>query len=102
MRLFPISRAGIEGRWLMPAYRFGSSPMAWQCAVCGKLFSISVAEAKESAQLPPPYIEREFRLHSCELHLCDRFSDVELYYVGSGPEGRQYEIRTTAYGRTRR
>jgi hypothetical protein len=62
----------------MPAYRFGNSPMAWQCGVCGKLFSVSVAEVESAAQLPPPYIEREFQLHSCELHLCDRFSDVEL------------------------
>ncbi len=101
MRLFPISRAGVERRWLMPAYRFSNSLMAWQCAVCGKIFSIPVAEAKQLAQLPPPHIEREFQLHSCELHLFDRFSDIELHYVGSGPEGRQYEIRT-AYGRTRR
>ena len=88
----------------MPAHRFHNSLMVWECVMCGKLFSISVAEAeaRSAAQLPPPYIEQEFRLHSCELHLFDRFSDVELHYVGSGPEGRQYEIRTTAYGRTRR
>jgi hypothetical protein len=86
----------------MPAYRFGNSPVAWECAVCGKFFSISVAELESATQLPPQNIEREFQQHNCELQLSDRFSDVELYYVGSGPEGRQYEIRTTAYGRTRR
>jgi hypothetical protein len=102
VRVFAISRADVEKRWLKPAYRFSNSLMAWQCAVCGKIFSITVAEARSAAQLPPPHIEREFGLHSCELHLFDRFSDVELYYVGSGPEGRQYEIRTTAYGRTQR
>jgi hypothetical protein len=102
MKLFPISASGVEKRWLRPAYRFSNSLMAWQCAVCGKIFSITVEEARSAAQLPPPHIEQEFQLHSCELHSFDRFSDVELYYVGSGPEGRQYEIRTTAYGRTRR
>ena len=102
MKLLPISRAGIEGRWLRPAYRFSNTLMAWQCAACGKFFSISVAEARSAAQLPPPYIERQFRLHSCEHHVRDRFSDIKLYYVGSGPEGPQYEVRTTAHNRIRR
>ena len=102
MKLFCICRAALERRWLMPAYRFGNSPMAWECAVCGKFFSISVEEAEASAaQLPPPYIEREFRLHSCELHLCERFSDIEIHRVEEWPEEGRYEIRTTAYGRTR-
>jgi hypothetical protein len=102
MKLFPISSAGIERRWLMPAYRFGNSPMAWQCAACGKLFSISAAEAQSATQLPPLYIEREFRLHSCELHLCERFSNLDVYRVEKWPEEGQYEMRTTAYGRIRR
>ena len=72
----------------MPAYRFGNSLMAWECALCGKLFSISVAEAQSAAQSPPPYIEREFRLHSCELQLCGRFSDVEIYCAENWPAGR--------------
>ncbi len=86
----------------MPAYRFGNSLMAWECALCGKLFSISVEEAQSAAQLPPLYIEREFRLHSCELQLCGRFSDVEIYRVEWGPEEGRHEIRTTAYGRIQR
>ncbi len=102
MQVFSISRAGVERRWLTPAYRFGNSPMAWECAVCGKFFSISVEEAQSAAQLPPPYIEREFRLHSCELQLCDRFSDVEIYRVEEWPEEGRYDIRTTAYGRIQR
>ena len=70
----------------MPIYRFGNSPMAWECAACGKFFSISVAEAEESAQLPPPYIERELRLDSCELHLCERFSGIDVYRAEKRPE----------------
>ena len=85
MKLFPISRAAVEGRQLMPIYRFGNSPMAWECAACGKFFSISVAEAEESAQLPPPYVEREFRLHNCELHLCERFSGIDVARTGAMP-----------------
>jgi hypothetical protein len=102
MKVFSISRAGVERRWLMPAYRFGNSLMAWECALCGKLFSISVEEAQSAAQLPPPYIEREFRLHSCELQLCDRLTDVEIYRVEEWPEEGRYGIRTTAYGRIQR
>ena len=86
----------------MPAYRFGNAPMAWECAACGKFFSISVEEAQSAAQLPPPHIEREFRLHSCELQLCVRFSDVEIYRVEEWPEEGRHEIRTTAYGRIQR
>ncbi len=58
MNVFSISRAGVESRWLRPAFRFGNSQMAWECALCGKLFSISVEEAQQSdVQLPPAYIE---------------------------------------------
>ena len=78
MKRFPMSALGVEKRWLRPAYRFSNSLMAWQCAVCGKIFSITVEEARSAAQLPPPHIEQDFQLHSCERHLFDRFSDVVL------------------------
>jgi hypothetical protein len=77
MKLFPISAPGVEKRWLRSASRFSNSLMAWQCAVCAKIFSITVEEARSTAQLPP-HIEQEFQLHSCERHLFDRFSDVVL------------------------
>jgi hypothetical protein len=51
--------------------------MAWKCAVCGKLFSIAV-QAVQAAQFPPPYLEREFLLHNCELQSFGRFSDIEI------------------------
>ena len=83
-------------------YRLHETPMAWKCAVCGKLFSITVQEAVQSpTQLPPPYLEREFRLHNCELQLLGRFYDIEIYDVENWPEEGRYEIRATAYGRTR-
>jgi hypothetical protein len=97
MKRFPMSALGVEKRWLRPAYRFSNSLMAWQCAVCEKIFSIAVEEARSTAQLPPPHIEQEFQLHSCERHFLT--ASLTSYYVGSGPEERQYEIRATAYGR---
>jgi hypothetical protein len=67
----------MERRWLMPVYRLNDAVMAWECAVCGKLFSISVADAEHTAsRFPPAYIEREFRLHNCELQLSRHFSET--------------------------
>ncbi len=55
-----------------------------------------------ATQLPPPHIEQEFRLHSCELHLCERFSDVEIHRIERWPEEGRNEIRTKAYDPFRR
>ncbi len=69
----------LRRRWLVPVYRLGTALMAWECAVCGKLFSLSLPEAEQqSSQRPPWHIEREFRLHSCELHLGSRFLDPQF------------------------
>lgn len=74
LRMISASQA-VERRWLMPVYRLNNSLLAWECAVCGKLFSISVADAESSAtRFPPAYIEREFRLHNCQLQLSRQFS----------------------------
>jgi hypothetical protein len=76
LRLVP-SRFAERQRWLVPVYRLNNSLMAWECAVCGKLFSISVADAERAAtHLPPPHIEREFELHNCELQLSRQFSQA--------------------------
>ena len=76
LRVIPVSQA-VERRWLMPVYRFNNSVMAWECAVCGKLFSISVTDAERApTSFPPAYIEREFRLHNCELQLSRQFSET--------------------------
>jgi hypothetical protein len=80
MKLHSISGSVDNSRWLRPVYHLHETPMAWKCAVCGKLFSITVQEVAQSpAQLPPLYLEREFRLHNCELQLFGCFSDIEIY-----------------------
>jgi hypothetical protein len=82
MKLHSISGGVYDWRRLMPAYRLHETPMAWKCAVCGKLFSITAQEAVQSpARLPPLYLEREFRLHNCELQLFGCFSDIEIHDV---------------------
>ena len=76
LRLVP-SRVVERQRWLVPVYRLNNSLMAWECAVCGKLFSISVADAERAAtRFPPPHIEHEFELHNCELQLSRQFSQA--------------------------
>ncbi len=76
LRVVP-SRFAERQRRLMPVYRLNNSVMAWECAVCGKLFSISVADAERApTRLPPPHIEREFELHNCELQISRQFSQA--------------------------
>jgi hypothetical protein len=49
---------------------FNGHPLAWKCEDCGKLFAVSIDEAKHATDLlPPSYIESEFNVHSCELEL---------------------------------
>lgn len=67
-----------ERRWLVSAYRLKQSVLAWECVICGKLFSLSVADAEKfPCRFPPPHIEREFRLHNCELQLSREFLEHE-------------------------
>jgi len=55
-------------RWLTTAYSLNGHPLAWQCVVCGKPFTISIDEAERAIDLLPPlHIESEFNVHSCEL-----------------------------------
>jgi hypothetical protein len=50
--------------------------MGWQCSLCGKLFSVRVADVDGGSSLsPPPHIDQEFRLHSCELQLSREFAE---------------------------
>jgi hypothetical protein len=77
LRVVPSSRS-VERRWLVPLFRLNNSVMAWECAACGKLFSISVADAESAATpFPPPHIGREFELHNCELQLSRQFSETD-------------------------
>jgi hypothetical protein len=65
-------------RALVPVFLFQGTPMAWQCAGCGKRFSVSPEEALAARGHGVPVdIETEFNLHSCELL---------LRAVGSGGE----------------
>jgi hypothetical protein len=59
-----------HARWLTTAYCFSEHPFAWEGVVCGKLFAISIDEAEHATDLlPPPHIESEFDVHSCEPEL---------------------------------
>jgi len=74
-----ITRKLIERRWLVPVYRLDAVPMAWDCAVCQKLFSISTDEAQRtSSVLPPAHVAWEFRLHNCDLQLARHYPDPSL------------------------
>jgi hypothetical protein len=69
----------VERRWLIPMYRLNNCPVAWVCAVCAKLFTISLEESAEASHLlPPPHVKGEFRLHNCELQLRQHFPDLAL------------------------
>jgi hypothetical protein len=60
----------VERCRLVPAYLLNTSPMAWECAACGKLFWLRVEEAAGLNELcAPRQIEQEFNCHGCELHL---------------------------------
>ncbi len=78
LKVFANPGPMISRRWLVPVYRFKALPMAWACAVCGKLFSRTVEEAQQATSpLPPDYIYREFEIHNCELYL-RHFPDPDI------------------------
>src|SRR5579872_2116895 len=63
-------RLGECQRFLAPAYLFMGIEIAWQCSESGKLFSVSVDDVFAPAtEDVPNYIEAEFHLHNCALHL---------------------------------
>jgi hypothetical protein len=65
-----MSRALVDRRWLIPVYRLDTFPIGWECTVCSKLFSISAEEVAKATDLfPPAHVEREFRIHNCELQM---------------------------------
>jgi hypothetical protein len=60
-------------RALIASHLYGGKILAWQCSVCGKIFSRTVDEIERECDVNwPAYIEREFRMHSCELVLVER------------------------------
>jgi hypothetical protein len=79
LKVLSISRTAVDRRWLIPAYRLNIFPMAWECTVYGKLFSVPLTEAEQATDpSPPTHIEREFRLHNCELQFRRHFHDQDL------------------------
>ena len=57
-------------RALVPRYRLWNMVLAWQCSVCGTLFSLSVDEAEELRPSdPPPHLFEAFQSHDCLLAL---------------------------------
>jgi hypothetical protein len=66
-----------HSRWLTTVYWLNEHPLAWECVVCGKLFSISIDEAERATdRLPPSHIESEFNVHSCDLELEKRLPNT--------------------------
>ncbi len=63
----------IQDRTLLPAYIFRSSVMAWQCSLCGKMFSVSAEEAERRDEFAALVdVERAFRVHHCPDFLVTR------------------------------
>jgi hypothetical protein len=63
----------VFSRALVPSHFFQRKVLAWRCSVCRKLFCRSLDEvACVGGDNPPIYIEREFRMHNCELVLVSR------------------------------
>lgn len=53
---------------LLPSYLFQGRVLAWECSACRKVFSLTVDEAgRIGVTTPPAHIEREFRMHDCEI-----------------------------------
>jgi hypothetical protein len=69
----------VAQRRLIPVFRLDSVPIAWECAACGKMFVLPLQEAyAQWFRLPPPHIDREFRIHNCELHLRESYVAPDL------------------------
>lgn len=70
-------RTEIYNRALLPSYLFRQSVLAWECSICRKIFSVTAEEAERvPGNAPPAHIDREFRLHSCELMLVAKAGGV--------------------------
>lgn len=56
----------ITVRALVPRYRLWNLVLAWQCSVCGTLFSLTVDEAQQQRPSePPPHLRAAFHSHDC-------------------------------------
>ena len=69
----------VYSRALIPSHFYRMKVLAWQCSVCCKIFCRSLDEVERArTDETPLYIEREFRMHSCELVLvnCQKRRDA--------------------------
>ncbi len=61
---------GIYHRSLVASYLYKGKVLAWQCTLCGKIFSRSVTETERDCNgTRPEHIRCEFQNHSCEAEL---------------------------------
>lgn len=57
-------------RALIPRFLLGNTVLAWQCSICGKMFSLSVEEAQRlSGVRAPQHLRSAFACHNCELEM---------------------------------
>ena len=62
--------SNVGRRALIASYFLQRSVLAWQCSVCRMMFCVPVEQAERNPSTnPPPYVEREFRIHSCQVVL---------------------------------
>ncbi len=57
-------------RALVPRFLLWNGVLAWQCSLCGKLFTLTLDEAEQLHPVEPPaHVRYAFRLHDCQLVL---------------------------------
>jgi hypothetical protein len=95
---FLISRAHIERRWLVPIYLLNRSPIAWECAACGKLFSRSLEEEKRPGLFSPAdVLERVFE-GGIVIDAFDRLSAIPGSYLLEDTKSLHAELVFLSYG----
>ena len=61
-------RVPVYSRELVLSHFFQTKALAWQCSLCRRLFCRTLEETeRDGGTNPPIYIEREFRIHTCQL-----------------------------------
>jgi len=72
----------VYSRALIASHLYEGKILGWQCTVCGKIFCRTVDEIERDSDVNrPEYVEREFRMHSCELVLVERQEKQEAARV---------------------
>ena len=85
---------GIEAnkRSLMPRFTFQGRTMAWECSLCGKLFSLSFEERQSLYYSDlPSYIRSDFEAHSCVISVYKLAEHIQRSEEGTKPRQGAYE-----------